>query len=131
MQWWITLYLLRGLFMALRSVYWEGLINRGSHENTQYKPSCKKYAGLPSVFLADLQDLIVPLKFFHVVFRIEISIITRGNKILHVTRLDISRGIYRRVYTTRVWFKWYVSYCWRYIIIYNPRERLLVRQVTI
>ena len=38
----------------------------------------------------------------HTVFRVESSIITCGNKILHVTRRGISCGIYTRVYTTRV-----------------------------
>ena len=38
----------------------------------------------------------------HVVFRVESSTITHGNKILHVTRHGISCGIYMQVYITRV-----------------------------
>ena len=38
----------------------------------------------------------------HAVFHVESSIITRGNKILHVTRCGILRGIYPQVYTTHV-----------------------------
>ena len=40
--------------------------------------------------------------WYHAVFHVEASIITRGNKILHMTKRGISRGIYTRVYTTRV-----------------------------
>ena len=38
----------------------------------------------------------------HTVFLLESSTITRGNKILHVTRRGISCGIYMRVYMTHV-----------------------------
>ena len=36
--------------------------------------------------------------WFHAVFCVENSIITYGNKILHMTRRGISFGIYTRVY---------------------------------
>ena len=38
----------------------------------------------------------------HTVFRVESSIITRGNKILHIMRRGISCNIYTWVYTARV-----------------------------
>ena len=38
----------------------------------------------------------------HVALRVESSTITRGNKILHVTRHGILHGIYTLVYTTHV-----------------------------
>ena len=65
----------------------------------------------------------------HVVFRVESLIITRGNKILHVTRRGISNGIYTRVYTI------HVIYTGRLLAVeasYTiPRKQLLTRQVTI
>ena len=38
----------------------------------------------------------------HTVFHLKDSINSRGNKILHVTRRGISRGIYMQVYMTHV-----------------------------
>ena len=38
----------------------------------------------------------------HAVFRVKSFIITHGNKILHVTRRGISRGIYMQIYLTCV-----------------------------
>ena len=38
----------------------------------------------------------------HAVFHVEDSIITSGNKILHMTRHGISRGIYMRFFMTHI-----------------------------
>ena len=38
----------------------------------------------------------------HIVFRVESSTITHGNKILHMARHGISHGIYTQVYMTHV-----------------------------